>query len=447
MDYPRLAIVDLETTGGDPKLDRITEVAILVTEGDQLISRWSSLVNPGMPIPPRIQAFTGITDDMVRDAPDFADVARQVAEQCDGAIFVAHNARFDYNFLHNAFARLEKNFEPSVLCTVKFSRALNPEHARHGLDAIILRGGYSVVSRHRAMDDAEIVWRFLQDSRIAHDTERMRLAWARAFSGPTKVARLPQGDVEGLPEGPGVFMLRGASGELIRIGRARSLRPQVLGLFTANDMRSKKQVAKVHAVDAQPCAGDLSAQLLELALERRLAARGATAALAWRLDADRAEGILELVDLNGSDPAAWGEVYGCFRGEREALMVLRPLIARARLCPRRAGLEKSGPGPCQAHLLKRCQGVCAGMESADAHDARLREVLAPLRQREWPFAGAISIHEESEANALQTTLGFDRWCRIDEDSTRRFDADIMHLLQRWLAQDGNLARCAVPGQD
>ena len=140
MLLPRLAIVDLETTGADPNRDRITEVAVLVTEGDQLIEQWSSLVNPGMPIPYRIQAFTGITDEMVADAPDFAAVVDEVRSRLAGAVFVAHNARFDYGFLRAAFERTGKSWDAPVMCTVKFSRALDPEFPKHGLDAIIARG-------------------------------------------------------------------------------------------------------------------------------------------------------------------------------------------------------------------------------------------------------------------------------------------------------------------
>ena len=114
LDTP-LAIVDLETTGGDPAHDRITEVGIVLVDGDLRVE-WSSLVNPGIPIPGNIQRFTGITDDMVRRAPRFADIAQQVSTLLHGRLFVAHNARFDHGFLRNEFARLSLSFAPRVLC-------------------------------------------------------------------------------------------------------------------------------------------------------------------------------------------------------------------------------------------------------------------------------------------------------------------------------------------
>ncbi len=108
---PVLAFVDLETTGTGAATDAITEIGIVRVEADPegvaspRVTEWSTLVNPGMPIPPEIQALTGITNAMVRDAPPFARIADEVAARTAGALFVAHNARFDYGFLKHAFAR------------------------------------------------------------------------------------------------------------------------------------------------------------------------------------------------------------------------------------------------------------------------------------------------------------------------------------------------------
>ena len=113
---PSLAFVDLETTGTLAAADAITEVGIVRVDADPdasaepRVSEWSTLVNPGLPIPPEIQALTGITDSMVRDAPRFDRIADEVAARTAGAVFVAHNARFDYGFLKHAFARIERRF-------------------------------------------------------------------------------------------------------------------------------------------------------------------------------------------------------------------------------------------------------------------------------------------------------------------------------------------------
>ena len=129
---PAIAFVDLETTGTAPGADAITEIGIVRVAADPgdaslAVAEWSTLVNPGVPIPPAIQALTGITDAMVRDAPSFEAIADEVAARTAGAVFVAHNARFDYGFLKHAFARLNRAFTARVLCTVKLSRRLCPD--------------------------------------------------------------------------------------------------------------------------------------------------------------------------------------------------------------------------------------------------------------------------------------------------------------------------------
>ena len=142
---PSLAFVDLETTGMNAADDAITEIGIVRVDADPAgvapptVSEWSTLVNPGTPIPPAIQSLTGITDAMVRDAPPFRAVAGEVIARTAGALFVAHNARFDYGFLKHAFAREGTAFSARVLCTVKLSRRLYPEADRHNLDSLIAR--------------------------------------------------------------------------------------------------------------------------------------------------------------------------------------------------------------------------------------------------------------------------------------------------------------------
>ncbi|MDQ7989103.1 MAG: exonuclease domain-containing protein [Candidatus Dactylopiibacterium sp.] len=454
MHFPRLAIVDLETTGADPSRDRITEIAILIVEAGELVEEWSTLVNPGMPIPWRIQELIGITDGMVADAPPFADLADTVRDKLADAVFVAHNARFDYNFLRAAFEQTGRVWDAPMMCTVKFSRALDPEYARHGLDALIARHGYTIESRHRARDDAAIVWRFLRDATGRADAARLQRAWDKAFATGS-VPRLPRGDLEALPDSPGAYVFRSATGQVLDVGRARDLRSQVLGLFTATraSAKNKKIAAAVHDVASFPCAGELGAQLLELRLARELRGQAPTAAFGWHWQRQGASvPVLSLVELSGSDPATWEDISGNFRGEREARTALQELARQHRLCATRIGLEAGG-GPCQAVHLGRCHGVCVGREEPRLHDLRLATVLAALRIAPWPWPGAVLIREHHEASQRSEVHLFDHWCHLGSASDeagldallatraeRRFDADVFRLLARWLAQPGHAAQ-------
>lgn len=158
--YEKLIFVDLETTGANLANDRITEIGIVAVHLDGAVERWSSFVNPGRPIPYFIQNLTGISDDMVEAAPSFESLANSVHERLADGLFIAHNARFDYGFLHHAFTRTGHALQSEVLCTVKLSRALFPEEKRHNLDTLIERHSLIPEARHRALADADLLWQF-----------------------------------------------------------------------------------------------------------------------------------------------------------------------------------------------------------------------------------------------------------------------------------------------
>lgn len=158
--FEKMIFVDLETTGANLVNDRITEIGIVAVHLDGKVERWSSFVNPGRPIPSFIQGLTGISDDMVQTAPSFESLADAVHERLADGLFIAHNARFDYGFLHHAFARTGHALQSEMLCTVKLSRTLFPEEKRHNLDTLIERHGLIPEARHRALADADLLWQF-----------------------------------------------------------------------------------------------------------------------------------------------------------------------------------------------------------------------------------------------------------------------------------------------
>lgn len=161
----KVVFLDLETTGASAGQDRITEVGLVEVDNGYFVREWSTLVNPGIPIPPLIQSLTGINDTMVAAAPYFADIARELHEAIAGRMLIAHNARFDCGFLEHEFKRLDQAFSAPALCTVRLSRKLFPQHARHNLDTLISRHGIECDARHRALGDARVLWRLAQQWR------------------------------------------------------------------------------------------------------------------------------------------------------------------------------------------------------------------------------------------------------------------------------------------
>jgi DNA polymerase-3 subunit epsilon len=145
-EFPVLAFVDIETTGGNSERDRITEIGIKTLANGQE-NAWECLLDPQTFIPQNIQRLTGITPEMVAGQPLFDELAPQIKRELEGKIFVAHNARFDYGFIKASFKRLGMDFRPKVLCTVQLSRLLFPQQARHNLDTIVAAHGLTVSAR------------------------------------------------------------------------------------------------------------------------------------------------------------------------------------------------------------------------------------------------------------------------------------------------------------
>lgn len=263
IDTP-IAFVDLETTGGSVAEHRITEIGIVQVGADG-VSRWSTLVDPGQPIPPFIQSLTGITDDMVRGAPTFASLATELFERLDGRLFVAHNASFDRGFLRSEFQRAGFAFNPDVLCTVKLSRALWPHEKRHGLDALIGRHALEPLARHRALADADLLWQFWQ---------RLHAAWApdvlRAYIDRTVRRYRIAGDItedmiDTAPAGHGVYAFFDASDTPLYVGRSVRLRQRVRAHLTG-ERRSARELRiadQVRRVEWLATGGELGAFLTE----------------------------------------------------------------------------------------------------------------------------------------------------------------------------------------
>lgn len=463
MSLPEVfVLVDVETTGANPVTDRITEIAMVRVEAGEVVARWESLVNPQTHIPALIQRLIGITDEMVATAPVFVELAERVRALADGAVFVAHNARFDYGFICNAFTRIGEVFDAPVLCTVKLSRALYPDHHRHGLDALIERHGFSCDARHRAMGDTEVLWQFMRTVRDGFADEVLAKACERAMKLPPRPAGLPAGVLEGLPDAAGVYCFFGENDLPLYVGKSASLRARVMEHFGAAGRKGKEAdlARQVRRVDWQETAGELAALLLEAELVKRdrpvhnRMQRASGTAFALQFSADRKRPpLFKRVLIDGSDPATWGALYGLFRERKEADALMREMAAAYRLCPRRLGLEPGGKGACMAHQMKRCAGVCAGAESLASHDERLLGALAAVRLKPWPWEGAVVVVEHAAHSGRTAFHLIDHWCHLgsaDAAATfdallaapppRRFDLDTCRMLQRWLAVPANRAQ-------
>lgn len=444
------ACVDLETTGGDASRHRVIEVGIVLVEDGHPVEEWSSLVHPGVRIPSHISDFTGITDEMIADAPAFASIADEIWHRLQGRVFVAHNARFDYGFLRNEFRRLDRRFRAPVLCTVKLSRRLYPAQPRHNLDAVMEAHGLSCDSRHRALGDARVLADLLAELPKRHALVHLQ-ATIEALKGAVRLPpQLPVDLADELPEGPGVYRFYGEHDVLLYVGKSTNLRARVLDHFAA-DHRSSRELGlsrQVQRVDWIETAGELGALLLEAVLvkrgqpllNRRL--RQADSVYTWSLKSAAGRLRPMLVAVESLDSA---EGFGLFRSRKAATRLLDDVVREHELCRRVLGLE-AGAGSCFARQLGRCRGACIGSEPQALHDARLQIALARQKLRPWPFAGRVGLCERGPWAAEVHVL--DQWrylgtARTDEEleelavaALPPFDPDIYRLLARLLNRRG-----------
>ena len=447
-----LAFVDVETTGGNAALHRVIEVAIVCARGDQLESEWRSFVNPGVHVPAGIQALTGIDDDALAAAPTFDELAGEIATRLEGRVFVAHNARFDHGFLRREFARAGRDWRAQSLCTVRLSRALNPELQRHNLDALIEYHALDVPARHRALPDAQALWQLWREWRGAWPTEELQ----RALDGvarPDLPPGLPMELADDLPEAPGVYQFHGesagAADTLLYVGKANNLRERVLDHFRGQDAKSRRLAANTRRVTWQQTAGELGALLLEAREIRERQPlynkqlRGGARRFTW-LFADGAAPRLVSLD---AEVLRSGDAYGAWRSEREAKHALEALAREHRWCLKVLGLE-SGEGSCFGLQVGRCTGACLGQEPAAAHLARVRIGLARQQLPPWPHEGPVVYtegHDEHRQYHLLDTWqllatfdgdeaedGIAQYCRGTRRTPREFDVDQFHILRRAL---------------
>lgn len=209
-----VVILDLEATGGNVQSDRITEIAFLRFDGDK-VQAFSQLVNPETDILPFITALTGISNDMVADAPSFAQLLPDILPLLRGAVLLAHHARFDYRLLCHECERAGVPFSGSSLCTVKLSKSLYPNESKHNLDAIAERFQlYIDGERHRALVDVMVLADFLQAAFLENAA-----VWQKAFtnllSPPLLSPNLPHAireQVATLHDGYGVVAIERESG-------------------------------------------------------------------------------------------------------------------------------------------------------------------------------------------------------------------------------------------
>ena len=447
---PSVTFLDLETTGATPLRDRITEIALVRFDHGVETARWQTLVNPEQPIPAFIQQLTSINNEMVAKAPLFSEVSDTLLSFLEGSVLAAHNVRFDHGFIKAEFKRIGITLRQKVICTVKLSRLLYPQHKSHGLSAIMLRHNLTTISRHRAMGDVEMMLGFIESAKLELGDSAISNAAAQLMNQPSVPTHLDANLLDDMPETPGVYLFYGENDLPLYIGKNVNIRARVLSHFSRDhasnkEMRISQEIKHIEWITT---AGEFSALLLESQLvkerqplhNRRL--RNERQLCSWKLNENpQAKNLLELVLEPQINPAQLGQLHGTFKTKRQALETLRMIAIAHQLCPRYLGLEPAKASACFASQIKQCKGVCCGRETPELHYIRLQQALIAHRLKPWPHKGKIGICEQSHENNQIQMHVFENWVYLgmvenDQDLTEimqarhefKFDLDTYKLL-------------------
>lgn len=438
-----------------PQRARVIEVAAIRVENNEIINTVHTLLDPSTFIPYPITQITGITDSDVRGKPTFDDIADRLIELFDGAVLVAHNARFDYSFLRQEFKNVGIEFTPKQVCTVKLSRALYPHMPRHRLSDVIAYHDLSFINRHRAYDDALVLFQFWQKIQSDHPLDILESAIKNQMSHPSIPRHLDASFIRNLPTGPGVYVFEDSTGAPLYIGKSINIRKRVLSHFTADTRESKefKISQNIRGVSYTETAGELSALLLESYLikqympvyNRRLRRLRSLTVTQQKVDPDGYI-TLHLSDLTMAEVPEYHDIVAMHPRRSAAKNSLLTAIQTFELCPKLCGLEKT-KGACFSHQLGKCRGACVGKEPAEMYNQRLHAAYDGRGVDDWPHDGPMLIIEQHEANGSQTGYVVNNWIiegvvRAEPDCEptyeaydQEFDLDAYTILRSYLLRN------------
>ncbi|MCB0502317.1 MAG: GIY-YIG nuclease family protein, partial [Bacteroidetes bacterium] len=230
--------------------DRITEIAIIVHNGQRIIEEYSTLINPLRPIQPFVMALTGISNEMVQDAPTFEEVVDRIHLLTENRIFVAHNVNFDYGFLKSEFKRAGKTFRRKTLCTIHTSKKVFPNKRSYGLGNICKELEIEIHDRHRAHGDASAT-AILLEKLLFNDKKKIIKDLLKGELATTHLpSNITESLVDELPEETGVYYFLNEKGQIIYVGKSKNIRERVISHFRndSNSSAALKMKEQIHDI-------------------------------------------------------------------------------------------------------------------------------------------------------------------------------------------------------
>ncbi len=430
-------VTDTETTGTRADEDRIIEIGAVKVRGGEIVDTFQQLIDPERHVPRRITRITGLSTASVFGEPIAKEVLPRFLDFLGDGVLVAHNLPFDLRFLQ---AELDlaglPPIENEAVCTVRLARRLLPSLPSRGLTALAAHFRITNSARHRALGDAEatadILLRFLDRLRsgfglttVADLVAFQRKRYKDATGEPKHIQRIRDTYLVDLPDRPGVYFMKRKNGEVIYVGKAKSLRNRVRSYFTgidAHPTRTRKLVRDVRIVEWEETGSELGALLLESKLIKALLPRHNRAQRRYKnypfLRLDTAHGYPTL-SWTSSVRADGGEYYGPL-GRKQAAAELVELIGRVfqlRECdPVTWQTARASGTPCLYGSMDRCLAPCEG-DRDEAYAAEVDRVRRFLTGKDTEVLETVEVAmREAAANLEFEQAG---WYRDQLERLRR----------------------------
>jgi len=372
------AIVDIETCGGkfEYQKGRIIEIAIVVHDGLSVVKSFSSLINPECFIAPNFTRISGITNEMVADAPKFHEVAKDVLEFTEGCVFVAHNVNFDYSFVRDEFASLGFKYRRDTICTVRLSRKFLPGKDSYSLGKLCASLGIEVQNRHRALGDAEAtakLFDILLEVKSTHPVYKNQGAEALMVR---RIDKIKQYILNKIPETAGVYYFLNNKQEILYIGKSTNMYNRAINHFNPAENKGKKLLNELYNVDFVETGSELIALLHENKeikthkpeFNTRQKADVFSHAIDYFFNEDNILTLKIVAHEEARQPLL------SFTSMAAAREKIEYLLDEFNLCLRYCSLT-SQDAICFNHQIKKCNGICAGEEAVEDYNFRAQKLV------------------------------------------------------------------------
>lgn len=409
MEY---AIVDIETAGGNPKGGGITEIAVLIHDGEQIIHEYQTLLNPEMGIPTYITGLTGIDNFMVRHAPTFSDIQDVLWDLLVDRVFVAHSVNFDFGFIREAFLKEGKELKSPTLCTVRLSRKIFPGLKSYSLGRICENQKIPIAARHRAMGDARAT--AILFDRMTKEAPEVIMESLKKNTGHTFLPpNFSLTKYQAIPSSCGIYYMLNSKGKVIYVGKAINIRDRFKNHFSGNFLPNLKQKLKAEVVDLQwkLTGTEFVALLMELLEIKRLWPEYNSALkmpkTLW--------GLFHYEDGSGyarfqiSKVTKHLQPVETFFSLEQANIFLKEGIQQFELCSKLSGLRKVN---CSPELPNPCAGACDAEELPNTYNRKVQAFLSQIKASQKEMLLEFSGREKGEKafcvfnHGILTRIGF-----------------------------------------